>query len=214
MLQYITNSSAPVPVVEQIKKVIEGGCRWIQIRMKDSTDEEITKVIEEVKPLCIEKEVFLILDDRVELAKLTDVGGVHLGKMDMLPSKARLILGPAAVIGVTANTIDDVMAVKALDIDYIGIGPFRFTETKQNLSPVLGIEGIKNICDEMQAREINIAHVAVGGIKKEDVVTLMDAGCNGIAVSGAIAFADDIAKETADFLKLLAPNEKSNNPAV
>lgn len=214
MLQYITSTSSPVPVVEQVKKVIEGGCRWIQVRMKDATDEEISKVIEEIKPLCIEKEAFLILNDRVELAKTLDVGGVHLGKTDMLPSQARMILGPAAVIGCTANTIDDVMAVQALDIDYIGIGPFRYTETKKNLAPVLGMAGVKAICDEMQQKEINIAHVAVGGIKKEDIKALMDAGCNGVAVSGAIAFADDIAKETAEFLKILAPYEKSNNPAV
>lgn len=214
MLQYITSTSSPVPVVEQIKKVIEGGCRWIQVRMKDATDEEISKVIEEIKPLCIEKEAFLILNDRVELAKTLDVGGVHLGKTDMLPSQARMILGPTAVIGCTANTIDDVMAVQALDIDYIGIGPFRYTDTKKNLAPVLGMEGVKAICDEIQQKEINIAHVAVGGIKKEDIKALMDAGCNGVAVSGAIAFADDIAKETAEFLKILAPYEKSNNPAV
>lgn len=214
MLQYITSTSSPVPVVEQVKKVIEGGCRWIQVRMKDATDEEISKVIEEIKPLCIEKEAFLILNDRVELAKTLDVGGVHLGKTDMLPSQARMILGPAAVIGCTANTTEDIMAVKALDIDYIGIGPFRYTDTKKNLAPVLGLEGIKSICDYMNENEINIAHVAVGGIKKEDVKALMDAGCNGVAVSGAIAFADDIAKETAEFLKILAPYEKSNNPAV
>lgn len=211
MLQYITNTSSPVSVVDQVKGVIAGGCRWIQVRMKDATDEEITKVVEEIKPLCIETESFLILNDRVELAKKLNVGGVHLGKMDMLPSKARIELGPAAVIGCTANTIEDVIAVHALDIDYIGIGPFRFTETKQNLAPVLGLEGIKNICDKMKEKEINIATVAVGGIKLEDVDAIMATGVNGIAISGAIAFADDIKKATEDFLKALAPYEHEGN---
>lgn len=208
MLQYITNTKSPVSVVEQVKSVLEGGCRWIQVRMKEASDEEISKVIEVIKPWCIEKEAFLILNDRVELAKTLDVGGVHLGKTDMLPSKARLTLGPAAVIGVTANTIEDVKAVRSLDVDYIGIGPFRYTETKENLAPVLGLEGIRDIDMKMQELEINIAHVAVGGIKKEDVVPLMEAGVNGIAVSGAIAFADDIKKETEEFIKLLKPFEK------
>lgn len=208
MLQYITNTKSPVSVVDQVKAVLEGGCRWIQVRMKEASDEEISKVIEQIKPMCLEKEAFLILNDRVELAKTLDVGGVHLGKTDMLPSKARLVLGPAAVIGVTANTIDDVKAVRSLDVDYIGIGPFRFTETKENLSPVLGLEGIREIDRQMQELEINMAHVAVGGIKKEDVVPLMEAGVNGIAVSGAIAFADDIKKETEEFIKLLKPFEK------
>ena len=91
--------------------------------MKDATDEEIGKVVEAVKPTCEQKGVFLLLDDRVELAKQLNVGGVHLGKEDMPPSKARMILGPAAVIGVTANTIADVLAVSQLDIDYFGFGP-------------------------------------------------------------------------------------------
>lgn len=214
MLQFITNTESPVPVVEQVREVINGGCRWIQVRMKEASDEEISSVIEEIKPLCIEKEAFLILNDRVELAKKLDVGGVHIGKTDMLPSRARLLLGPAAVIGVTANTIEDVMAVKALDIDYIGIGPFRFTETKKNLAPVLATEGIHSICRQMEAKEINIPRVAVGGIRKEDVRTLMEAGVNGVAVSGALAFAHDIAAETAEFLRILAPFEKSNTPPV
>lgn len=208
MLQYITSTNSPVSVVDQVKGVLEGGCRWIQIRMKDASDEEIEKVVNEVKPLCIEKEAFLILNDRVELAKKLDVGGVHLGKTDMFPSKARMMLGPAAVIGVTANTIEDVEAVKAMDIDYYGIGPYRFTETKKNLAPVLGLEGIREISKEMREREIEIAHVAVGGIGLEDVVSLMEAGVNGIAVSGAIANSSDIVETTREFLRLLKPFEK------
>lgn len=208
MLQYITSTSSPVSVVEQVRQVLEGGCRWIQVRMKDATDEEISKAMEEIKPMCLDKEAFLILNDRVELAKTLDVGGVHLGKMDMLPSKARLVLGPAAVIGVTANTIEDVMAVRALDIDYIGIGPYRFTETKKNLAPVLGLEGIRAICEDMRQQEINIATVAVGGIRPQDVVPLMETGVNGLAVSGAIAFAPDIKAATEEFLRLLEPYEK------
>lgn len=205
MLQFITNTDSRTPVTEQIKGFIAGGGRWVQVRMKDAGDEEITKVIEEVKPLCLETETFLILDDRVELAKTLDVGGVHLGKEDMLPSKARMILGPAAVIGVTANTIDDIKAVRSLDVDYIGMGPFAETTTKKNLAPVLGIEGLRDLCMEMEQLEINISHVAVGGIKRDDVVAVMETGVNGIAVSGAIANAPDVRKETEEFLKALRP---------
>lgn len=205
MLQYITNTESHVTPAEQVKAVIAGGCRWVQIRMKDASDEEITKVVEEVKPLCLETETFLILNDRVELAKKLDVGGVHLGKTDMLPSKARMLLGPAAVIGVTANTIDDIKAVRSLDVDYIGIGPYADTKTKKNLAPILGLEGIRSLCTEMQQLEINISHVAVGGIGIDDVVPLMEAGVNGIAVSGAIAFADNIELETRRFLDKLKP---------
>lgn len=208
MLQFITNTESKTPVAEQIKGFISGGGRWVQIRMKDATDEEIAKVVEEVKPLCLETETFLLLDDRVELAKTLDVGGVHLGKEDMLPSKARMLLGPAAVIGVTANTIDDIKAVRSLDIDYIGMGPYAYTDTKKNLAPVLGLEGIRTLCTEMEQLEINIGHVAVGGIRLEDVVPLMEAGVNGLAVSGAIANAPDVKRATEEFLKTLRPFQK------
>ena len=203
MLQFITNTNAKTPVIEQVLAVLEGGCRWIQIRMKDASDEEIKKVVDAVKPKCIETGSFLLLNDRVELAKELNVGGVHLGKEDMPASKARMILGPAAVIGVTANTYADVAAVSQLDIDYYGLGPYAETKTKENLAPVLGLDGIRDICYEMEKNEINKAHVAVGGIKLDDVLPLIEAGVNGIAVSGAIAFADDIVKATQDFLKLL-----------
>lgn len=203
MLQYITNTDCNVPVSDQVLAVIEGGCRWVQIRMKDATDDEIRKVVEEVKPKCVEKEVFLLLNDRVELAKELNVGGVHLGKEDMPCSKARMILGPAAVIGVTANTFADIVAVSNLDIDYYGIGPFADTKTKKNLAPVLGIEGIRKICFEMAEKEVNIPHVAVGGIRIDDVLPLLEAGVNGVAVSGAIAFSKDIMKETEKFIAAL-----------
>lgn len=208
MLQYITNTDCRASVTEQIKGVLAGGCRWIQIRMKDASDEEISHVVGEVKPLCMEKDAFLILNDRVELAKSLDVGGVHLGKSDMLPSKARMILGPAATIGVTANTLDDILAVRSLDIDYIGLGPFADTRTKRNLAPILGLEGIRSLSAGMLEKEINIAHVAVGGIRKDDVVPLMETGINGIAVSGTIANSNDIKKATEEFLELLKPFRK------
>ena len=203
MLQYITNPQSKHSITDQIFAVIEGGCRWVQIRMKDSTDEEIKEVVETVKPKCIETGTFLLLDDKVELAKELNVGGVHLGKEDMPVSKARMILGPAAVIGVTANTYADVAAVSNLDIDYYGIGPYAETKTKANLSPILGLQGIRDICYEMEKNEINIARVAVGGIKLEDVLPLLEAGVNGIAVSGAIAFADDMVAETKKFIEIL-----------
>lgn len=208
MLQYITNTDCGVCVPEQVRGVLSGGCRWIQVRMKDATDEEIEKVVTEIKPLCLEVEAFLILNDRVELAKRLDVGGVHLGRMDMLPAQARTILGPAATIGVTANTIDDIIAVRSLDVDYIGIGPYRETTTKKNLAPMLGLEGIKQVSEEMESKGIEFAHVAVGGIRLEDVASLMDTGISGLAVSGAIAKATDIKRATEEFLAALAPYQK------
>lgn len=205
LLQYITNTDSPRPVVDQIRAVLDGGCRWIQIRMKDATDLEIRNVVETVMPWCLELDSFLILDDRVELAKELQVGGVHLGKMDMRPSEARVLLGAGAVIGVTANTIDDIRAVRNLDVDYVGVGPYTDTKTKKNLAPILGLEGIRSIVTEMKQEEIELPTVAIGGIQLTDVAPLMEAGVNGIAVSGAIAFAPDMQQATRDFVNELKP---------
>ncbi len=213
MLQYITNSKSSVGVADQVKGVIRGGGRWIQLRMEDATDDDIRKVVEEIKPICLEVQAFLLLHDRVELAKTLDVGGVHLSQKGELPSKARLLLGPAAVIGVTANNINDVKAVRSLDVDYIGIGPYKESDLFEKETPLLGLDGIKNIDSDMQKLEINIAHVAVGGIKKEDVVDLLKSGVNGIAISEAIAFSDDIEKSTKEFLEVLKPFEKFKDEA-
>lgn len=205
LLQYITNTDSPRSVVDQIRAVLDGGCRWIQIRMKDATDLEIRNVVETVMPWCLELDSFLIVDDRVELAKELQVGGVHLGKMDMRPSEARALLGAGAVIGVTANTIDDIRAVRNLDVDYVGVGPYTDTKTKKNLAPILGLDGIRDIVTEMKREEIELPAVAIGGIQVTDVGPLMEAGVNGIAVSGAIAFAPDMLQATRDFVDALKP---------
>ena len=135
MLQYITNTDTKVPVAEQVRGVIAGGCRWVQIRMKDASDEEVRNVALEIIPMCQETDTFLIIDDRVELVNELKVSGVHLGKEDMDPLQARELLGPNAIIGVTANTADDILRFKGKDIDYVGVGPFRFTTTKKTSLP-------------------------------------------------------------------------------
>ena len=203
MLQYITNTTCGHSIPDQVKAVLEGGCRWIQLRMKDAPKEEIIEMAKVIKPLTDEKEAFLIINDHVDICRDVNCTGVHLGKSDMLPSKARLELGPLAVIGVTANTFEDIESVRSLDIDYIGIGPFADTRTKKNLAPVLGLQGITDLCGRMRSADINIAHVAVGGIRLGDVQPLLEAGCDGIAVSGAIAYADDMAEATRRFISML-----------
>ncbi|MDE6716715.1 MAG: thiamine phosphate synthase [Muribaculaceae bacterium] len=213
MLQFITNTSSRHSVSDQVKDFIHGGGRWVQIRMDGASDEEVTKVIEEIKPLCLEVQAFLLLHNRVELAKTLDVGGVHLDKNGELPSKARLTLGPAAVIGVTADSIDGVKAVRSLDVDYVALGPLRKSDLFNDSIAAIGFEGIKDIEADMQKLEINIAHVAVGGVRVEDVEALMKAGANGIAVSEAIACADDVKKATEEFLEALKPYEKFKDEA-
>lgn len=192
-----------MPVEAQVAAALDGGCRWVQLRMKDASDDEIRRVVSVIKPMCDQMEAFLILNDRVNLAKELEVSGVHVGKEDMSPSEARAILGAGAVIGVTVNTFEDVLRAATCDIDYVGIGPYHHTTTKKNLAPILGKEGISEICRQMDEKGIEIARVAVGGIGIDDILPLMECGVNGVAVSGAIANAKDMAAATSELVRLL-----------
>lgn len=191
MLQFITNESEKHSIVEQVTLAIEGGCRWVQLRMKDATDEEVRKVAEELIPICRDTDTFLVIDDRVELVNELRVSGVHLGKEDMDPLKARELLGPHAIIGITANTAADILKYKGKDVDYVGLGPCRFTTTKKKLAPEIGLDGYKAIVDEVRAEGCQLPIVAIGGLTIDDVEPLMAQGVNGIAMSGSIINADD-----------------------
>ncbi len=191
MLQFITHESDKYSIAEEVQMAIEGGCRWIQLRMKDATDEEVRNVALELIPMCRETDTFLIIDDRVAVVNDLKVSGVHLGKEDMDPMEARELLGPHAIIGVTANTADDIIKYKGKDLDYVGLGPFKFTTTKKNLAPQLGIDGYRDIVQKVRDAGIEIPIVAIGGITVDDIEPLMATGINGIAMSGAIINAPD-----------------------
>ncbi|MCM1138414.1 MAG: thiamine phosphate synthase [Duncaniella sp.] len=203
MLQFITHPSDKYSIPEEVQMVLEGGCKWIQLRMKDATDEEFRETALEIIPMCQESEAFLVFDDRVELAIELAVHGVHLGKNDMHPLEARELMGPGAIIGCTANTATDIIRLKGWDVDYVGLGPFRYTSTKSNLSPIIGLNGYTKIVNEVRGAEIELPIVAIGGITINDIEPLMKTGINGVAMSGAIINAPDPVAYTAKVLEKL-----------
>ena len=186
MLQFISHYTDKYSYLDSIRLALQGGCRWIQLRMKDATDDEVRPVAIEAQKLCKQYGATFIIDDRVALVKELQADGVHLGKNDMPISEARRLLGPDYIIGGTANTIWDVKAHYAAGADYIGCGPFRFTTTKQKLSPVLGLDGYRRIIIEMRAAHIDIPIVAIGGITKDDIPAILATGITGIALSGTV----------------------------
>ena len=207
MLQFITHPSEHYSIAEEAQMAIEEGCRWIQLRIKDASDDEVRQVAMEIIPMCRETETFLIIDDRVELVNELKVSGVHLGKNDMDPLEAREILGPHAIIGITANTAEDIIRYKGKDVDYVGLGPFRHTTTKKNLSPVLGIEGYASVVSQVRQAGVELPIVAIGGITIDDIDAIMATGVNGIAVSGAIINAPDPVEYTNHIMQKLYPDE-------
>ena len=200
-LQFITHQTERYTYLDSAMLALEGGCKWIQLRMKDASDEEVEAVARKLKTACREHGAILILDDRVHLAKKLETDGVHLGLKDMPIDEARRELGEAFIIGGTANTFEDAERHWRMGADYLGIGPFRFTETKQNLSPILGLEGYTSIINRMTEAGINLPTVAIGGVTYDDIPALLRTGVRGIAMSGAILHAPDPVAEVARILE-------------
>jgi thiamine-phosphate pyrophosphorylase len=193
--QFITHRTDKYNHGQSAKIALWGGCKWIQLRVKDKNINEVKNLALYVKLLCrIYKAVFL-LNDHVELCKEIHADGVHLGKTDMNPHDARKLLGNKAIIGCTCNSFEDIQALKNAPIDYIGLGPFRFTDTKEKLSPVLGLESCQQILSRCVEDKINIPIVAVGGINANDILPLKKIGIKGIAVSSAILQAENPIEE-------------------
>ena len=168
-MQFITHYTERYSYLDAARMALEGGCRWVQLRMKDTP-------VETIEP--------------VALARKLHADGVHLGKKDMPIADARRILGAEYIIGGTANTFEDVLQHYKAGADYIGCGPFRYTTTKKNLSPILGLEGYTAIIHRMQ-----------------DIPAVMQTGVSGIALSGTVLHADSPADEMKRIISLME-NEK------
>ena len=203
MLQFISHYTERYSYLDSIRLALEGGCRWVQLRMKDATDDEVRPIAMAAQQMCREAGATFIIDDRVELVRELHADGVHLGKNDMPIREARKILGPEFIIGGTANTFDDVKLHYESSADYIGCGPFRFTTTKQKLAPVLGLDGYRSIVSQMRAANINIPVVAIGGITEADIPAILATGITGIALSGTVLRADNPAQEMKNIINII-----------
>ena len=210
MIQFITHANDRYDYLDGVRMALEGGCRWIQLRMKDASEEEILKTAESTRKLCRQYDAVFLLDDYVELVERSGADGVHLGKNDMPIDEARRLLGKDKIIGGTANIFEDVKRIYSAGADYIGCGPFRFTTTKKKLSPILGLDAYSRIIKQMNAYGINIPVIAIGGILLQDVSDIMQTGVSGIAISGAILNANNDDNPVTTMKRFI--NElKSNN---
>lgn len=190
-LYFITMDEAPLTHLQQVEAACRAGIRLIQLRMKLADDATFRETARAAKEVCDEWGVRLIINDRVEVAREVGAYGVHLGKQDMSVAEARLILGEDFVIGGTANTIEDIRLHYGQGADYIGLGPYRWTSTKKNLSPILGLAGYQRIVEQMRSERINIPVTAIGGIGEADIRGLWQAGLRSIAFSGALVHSKD-----------------------
>ncbi len=203
MLQFITNSSSVSGTIKQALQALNGGCRWVQVRMKDADDNDVMQAVSALLPRFNAENAKLLIDDRVQLVAKLGAHGVHLGQDDMSPSEAREILGPNSIIGYTVNNIEHARNALSLPIDYIGMGPWRFTTTKKKLAPVLGADGINELINFLRENNKNIPVVAIGGITVDDVAEVLLTGASGVAISGEIANSANPERQTKLFIETL-----------
>lgn len=190
-LLYISQQTNTASHIDNIRAACEAGCRWVQLRVKSADEKLREQLAHEAKAICNEYDALLSINDHPALAATVNAYGVHVGKLDMPVQEARSIVGTHSWLGGTANTLEDVLTHVSGGADYIGMGPYRFTTTKEKLSPVLGLKGYQQTLVQLRAMDIHIPVLAIGGIGLDDIPGLKAAGLSGIAVSGLITNATD-----------------------
>jgi thiamine-phosphate diphosphorylase len=202
-LYYITQPLVGTTYLQQVEEACRGGVRLIQLRLKDVLKDELLQIATDVKLITETYGAMLIINDNPEIAAQISAYGVHLGMNDMHPKLARSIVGNKMIIGGTANTFERVKELYAY-VDYFGVGPFRFTSTKKNLAPVLGIDGYTAILQMMRQHGMHKPVYAIGGIEEGDFPALIKTGIHGIAVSSLIAKSNDAAETCRHLISYLS----------
>jgi thiamine-phosphate pyrophosphorylase len=199
-LQYLTQDLSDFSHAELAEDACKGGVKWLQLRVKNKDFATWVAIAKQVKAICQRYEVTFIVNDNVYVALAAAADGVHLGKSDMHPFQARNILGNKAIIGGTANNREDIVRLAAAKVDYIGLGPFRFTQTKKKLSPILGEKGYKNIIQHIRPH-IQTPLIAIGGIQLSDIDLIQAIGLQGVAISSAINLQKDRSTSAQEWVK-------------
>lgn len=181
----------------QLEMLQQAGADWIQFRIKDY--ELAHKILEWAIPEAQDCNLTVIVNDHYELAKLYAADGVHLGLKDERPEIVRSFLGEQFIVGATVNCMEDLTKLSWESIDYIGLGPLRFTQTKKNLSPILGLTEMKKLIKDIRLKS-RVPVIAVGGVQDTDIPELLNIGASGLAVSSFVAEAKDPARQMKNLI--------------
>jgi len=178
-----------LPLTEKAARLLAGGARVVQLRMKRTPLREALAAAREVVAACRRAGAVCLVNDRVDVALLSGAHGVHVGDEDLPPEAARELLGPEGLVGVTVRGVADAHAARAAGADYVGLGPVFGTTTKQVPAPVLGLVGFGAV-----VRESPLPVVGIGGVKLENIADLAATGAHGGAVASDALLAEDIAE--------------------
>jgi len=195
--------------IQQVKIACDAGANWIQLRCKNLSQEVWLETAYKVKSVCDNYNTTLIINDNISIAKAVDANGVHLGKEDNSISDARSILGNDKIIGYSCNSFSDIVFAKNEGANYVGLGPYRFTTTRNKLNPILGLDGIKQVMRDYLIQEYSLPVIAIGGINKIDVNPLLLNGVNGVAVSSAVFTSENPALTIKEFQSSIRNNKQN-----
>ena len=185
-------------LVSQVEKALRGGAGFVQLREKNLAFEQFLAEAVELRALCGRYRVPFVINDNVEIARLCDADGVHVGQEDMALPEARKVLGENKIIGVTCKTVEEALKAQADGADYIGSGAMFQSTAKPGAEPIT-FDTLREIC-----AAVSIPVVAIGGITQENVLQLRDTGIAGVAVVSAIFGQKDIEEATRTLYQTVA----------
>lgn len=203
-LQYITQGTTPEDHIQLCRAVCDAGVKWVQLRLKQVDVDTYLETAKVCREITSSHGAQLIINDNLDIAQQINADGVHLGLSDLNTAAARERSSSDFIIGGTANTYEDVLNHHQNGVDYVGVGPFRHTTTKDKLSPILGLEGYQKINDTLRTANVNIPVIAIGGVLESDLIDLRSTGIHGIAVSGLITKAENKLELVNELYKNLA----------
>lgn len=191
MLQFIAQENDKYSIAEQAQMAIEGGCKWIILRLPEADDAEIREICTEVIPLCKETETILTIENHAEMAKELSIHGVHLRQAKMSPAAVRELLGPEAIIGVEVGMASAALPLATQDMDYV------------SFPADMPMERLSENVEALRGAEFMLAIVAEGDYSAEEIPEIIGMGINGVAESKRIVDAHDPVAETEKLLNAL-----------
>lgn len=185
---------------EQVRRLSAGGATFVQLREKQKDAREFYREAEEALRVARERNVLLIINDRVDIALALKADGVHLGQDDLPPAAARRLLGEQAIIGFSTHNVEQAIEAARSPVDYIAIGPIFETKSKENPDPVVGLEGLRRVREATG----QIPLIAIGGIREENIAEVLKAGADSVAVINLLlADSSQIEARTRELLSRL-----------
>ncbi len=184
-------------LAEVVETLLKAGVTCVQLREKEAEDAFILQEARELKALCHRYGVPFLVNDRPDLAQAVGADGVHVGQEDTGLTEARNLLGPNALLGGSAHTVEEALAAQAAGADYLGCGAVFGSGTKHNVSQ-MPLETLTAIC-----QAVDIPVVAIGGVSLDNLPLLADTGIAGVAVISGLFAADDKTEAAQAFLRQL-----------